>query len=57
MIRSRDQRNRRDGERRLARRAIMATNHCERSFARSRAKPHVSSSRARWQRSGMIDLR
>jgi hypothetical protein len=35
----------------------MAINHCKRSFARSRAKPHVSSSRESWQRNGMIDLR
>jgi hypothetical protein len=44
-------------ERYLIRCEIIATNRCERSFARSLGKPHVSSSRATWRRNGRIDLR
>jgi hypothetical protein len=41
----------------LARRATIATNHCEPSSARSLVRPHASCSRAGWQRKGRIDLR
>jgi hypothetical protein len=39
------------------RRAIIATNRCERSFARSLDKPHASFSRASWRRDDRIDQR
>ena len=41
----------------LVRRAIVAMNRCERSFARSLDKPHASCSRASWRRNDRIDLR
>jgi hypothetical protein len=44
-------------ERYLARRGIIATNRCERWFARSLDKPHASCSRANWRRDIKIDLR
>jgi hypothetical protein len=44
-------------ERSLARRAIIVTNRCERSFARSLDKRHASFLPASWQRSGRVDLR
>jgi hypothetical protein len=40
-----------------ARRATIATNRCERSFARSHDRPRVSTSRASWQCSGQADRR
>jgi hypothetical protein len=39
------------------RRAIVATNRCERSFARSHYRPHANSSRASGRRIDEIDLR
>ncbi len=47
MIRSRERRNRRRATVREASSdaTIVATNRCERSFARSLGKPHASSSR------------
>ena len=39
------------------RRAIIAMNRSERSFARSLDKPHASCSRGSWRRNDKIDLR
>jgi hypothetical protein len=36
---------------------MIATTHCEPSFARSLDKPHANSSRASWRRNGATDLR
>jgi hypothetical protein len=46
-----------DAERKLTRRAIVATSRCGRSSARSLEKPHASSSRANWPRDDRIDPR
>jgi hypothetical protein len=58
MIRSREKRNRRlDAEHDEARRAIVATNRCECSFARSPGKLPAKCSRENWRCDGRIDLR
>jgi hypothetical protein len=46
-----------DAERDERRRAIVAMNRCDRSFARSHDRPHANSLRASWRRNDQSDLR